>query len=359
MYGYLQKNFLFEYNRINFGYEKDFQDLQKIQRELTKQGQEHLLISSGSYKSRKYWDYAKNKYQLNENAITRSKEDGKYGAKQYAQLEQEKKLLFQAYEKIQNIRTALTGQELSYRLYATDPNNNGQLGFIDVKANELEKFIKFSDKELSISQNKVLKAIRENKNSQQELKTVSNLYQRITDSEIGKMSIVNSSIQGYSGTYYMFNDGHGKKYTRGHIIEEIDKMIFSGTTSKMAGMSGQDIINFENNAFNKFNSISRDSISGFKGGDNEMVQIKANSARLMRYTSIMYTIDQLLEVGYRMEHAQGFNDRDRIIDQLHQIFSDTSGKNKKNSFSNKDFDNWASNMAEDFKSDYLDEIWGE
>jgi hypothetical protein len=36
-------------------------------------------------------------------------------------------------------------------LYATDPNNNGQLGFIDVKANELEKFVKFSDKELSIS----------------------------------------------------------------------------------------------------------------------------------------------------------------------------------------------------------------
>lgn len=353
MYNYLQKNFLFEYNPIRFGYEEDFQELQKIQRKLTTTGQEHLLMSNGSYRSRKYWDYAKNKYQLNETAIRHNRELGKEQAKQYAYLNDEKELLFQAYERIQNIRKALTGQELTYRLYATDPEKNGQLGFINVKASELKNFVNFSDKELSISQSKVLQAIRETTESQREIKAVSNLYQRVTSE---KMHVTSSSIQGYSGTYYMFNDGHGRKYTRGHIIEEIDKMIFSGQQSKLDGMSAQGIIDFENNAFNKFNHISIDSVSGFKGGDNEMVQIKANSARLMRYTSIMYTIDQLLEVGYRMEHAQGFTDKERIIDQLHQIFSDRSGKNTKNSFDNFDFDQWAGSFTEEFQES-LAEIW--
>lgn len=343
MYGYIQNNFLFEGKLQSFSYAKYFQELQEIQRKLTTQGQTHLVNISGQYRSRKYWGYAMNKYSLN-------KELQKENAMEIARIEEEKKQLFRAYEIIQHMREMITGQTLTYRLYATDPKNNDKLGFITIDGdkNKLSDFIKFSDKELSISQSKVLTAIKNSDQSSRDLKAADVLYKRITTE---KMHIVqgDNSKMNYKGTFYQFNDSSlsQRKYTRGHIIEEIDKLIFNGSTSNMP-LAG-DTDSFINTTLQDFNKISIDSVLGFKGGDNEMVQIKANSARLMRYTSIMYAMDQVLEIGYRMNNDYAATQRDVIAEQLHQLFSDR-GKNEGNELKNQ--------VVNKFVSDF-EKIWQE
>jgi hypothetical protein len=88
-------------------------------------------------------------------------------------------------------------------------------------------------------------------------------------------------------------------YNRGHIIEAVDKiMVSKGVDDIDKGLPFNDKI------FYKY--LKGDTVSGFKGGDTYseaangaivQTQLKANAARLMRYSSIVNALNSVITIG--------------------------------------------------------------
>lgn len=219
----------------------------------------------------------------------------------------EKLLLFEAYEIIQIIRQRLTGQKLDYRLYITSEGEDGVSAtaeYIDVaNAVDLFQFIGLNSKEISITASKVQAEITKIKNKnpnyysgwfENKYATVLRHFRHPEDGE-GKETFFVLKIP----TVFPNPPQPRKKpgsnqnvvYTRGHIIEALDS-VYRSKYSPLLEKQESDSL------FIKFfgEELGYDNVSGFKGGDNQMTQIKANSARLMRYTSIMNAINKVLVI---------------------------------------------------------------
>ena len=81
--------------------------------------------------------------------------------------------------------------------------------------------------------------------------------------------------------------------------------------------------------------LSYDSVSGFKGGDDKMLQIKANSARLMRYTSIMNAINQVLNIRAAIASGQ---DKPEVARMVRDLYENSGANNSVNQITDEQID---------------------
>lgn len=226
-------------------------------------------------------------HAFNTGSITMTQNQWKATADQRTKIERE--YLFNAYEIIQEIRFRLTGEELVYHLYVTSESEGGYTAkSITVGGAQLKDYLSFSAKEISINASKVRNAAQEDTNLSNKYASIleyfknpsrgKNRYAQWIQNK-AKIGGFNKIIFQRSGKWAIFN--------RGHIIEALDKVDLSD----------------DNWIQSFFGHLRLDSVSGFKGGDNGMVQVKANSARLMRYTSILNALDSILKVKQELEQG--------------------------------------------------------
>lgn len=196
---------------------------------------------------------------------------------------QQRQLLFEAYEKIQLLRQYLTGEVLVYNLYiATDK----EIKKISIPGDQLDKYFSLTKKEITLRQSAVKAAWKESEEAIKLQKQWKEVIKRFRHPKKGEGY---ESFWIYTGKNILRHRdanppppraGSAQVFNLGHIIEAVDQ----------ANMQ----IPPQNNFFNLFEeALEYDSISGFKGGDNGMIQVKANQARLMRYSSIMNALDAI------------------------------------------------------------------
>lgn len=213
--------------------------------------------------------------------------------------------LFVAYELIQQVRQILTGEILTYRLYlAYELESSVEAKYLDIGSDQLEKLLVFSAKEIDISANKLKKAMEAEPSS---VVSIDNYYgqamQYFKHPSRGKsrkiLFIPNDRSDVFQYQLFKSNGRSWGVYNRGHIVEAVDKAI---DKMKAAQLEEDDIQENFKDAF--FSELSLDNVSGFKGGDNAMRQIKANSARLMRYSSIIIALNSVLSIFYDVSNPQ-------------------------------------------------------
>ena len=241
-----------------------------------------------------------------------------------------RKNLFAAYETLQQIRFKITGQELNYRLYITGPDNTAR--GLEIGAANLEQFVSFHGKAIDIAVGKV----------RAELDKEASTFQRYD------MTMWYKDAMGYmrkpsgmKSTFFIQTDNNewtyrknkqGEKmivtYNRGHIIEAVDKI--------MVSKSVDDIdkgLPFNDKIFYKY--LKGDSVSGFKGGDTHseaangaivQTQLKANAARLMRYSSIVNALNSVIAIGDQLEGLRSGGSRSEVAAAIKNMYSDDSGK---------------------------------
>lgn len=244
-----------------------------------------------------------------------------------------RRLLFSAYETMQQIRYKLTGQPLNYRLYITGPDGKSAKA-VEVGAANLEDFVAFHAKAIDIAVGKV-RAELNAETSNYKRYDVSQWYADAMGymrrpSGMGSNFFIQTDPSQW--TYRKNKDGKNMivTYNRGHIIEAVDKILISkGVEDMDKGKPFNDIL------FYKY--LKGDSVSGFKGGDtysqNEVTntitqtQLKANSARLMRYSSIVNALNSVIDIGDQLEGLKtGKSNRDDVVQKIKAMYSDDSGK---------------------------------
>lgn len=238
-------------------------------------------------------------------------------------------LLFQAYETIQQIRYKITGEKLIYRLYITGADT---AEYIEVGAENLESFIGFHKKALNIATSKI-KAELKNADSNYIKGNMSVFY---ADAMALMRTPLNMSaqylIQKDKNEWTYRKNRQGERmivtYNKGHVVEAVDKIVMNQAIDDADKGYG-----FTSKLFYKY--LKGDSVSGFKGGDTfskdsngfiTQVQIKANSARLMRYGSIVKALNSVIEIGDEMEKLKSGGDRSQVITKIKEMYSDDSGK---------------------------------
>lgn len=203
----------------------------------------------------------------------------KYALDKNNESEKERELLFRAYEIIQQIRQILTGEELTYNLYITD---NDEVKRVSIPGSQLSNFISLNKKELSINANAVKTAAEAVGEAFQ--KTWRDVMGEFRHPSRGKSR--NSLYLAPIARVYQYGllqaNGKHSVFNKGHIIEALD------------AVSPES----ENWLEDFYSNLSLDSVSGFQGGDNAMRQVKANSARLMRYTSVKRALDSILSIEH-------------------------------------------------------------
>lgn len=269
-------------------------------------------------------------------------------------------LLFEAYEIIQIIRERLTGKKLDYRLFITTEGGEGinpTAQYIDIQSGaELFQYLGLNSKEISITASKVnaeIKKINVSDNYQRnwfETKYATVLSQfRHPDNGEAKETFfvikIPTALPNPPQPRKKRNNSN-VVYTRGHIIEALDsvyRQYYSPITgdnradSELITLFGQE--------------LGYDSVSGFKGGDNAMTQIKANSARLMRYTSIMNAINNMLKIYNLIANPgqQGLV-KTIIYDKINKMYSNSRAKNSINQVTNEMIDKFIDQLLKDIQS---------
>lgn len=275
-------------------------------------------------------------------------------------IHQEKMLLFEAYEIIQLIRARLTNQQLTYRLYITAENAEGvspSAQYIDVaNAVDLFQYLGLNSKEISITASKVQAEIGniedKEKDSQRnwfeaKYATVLNLFRHPSDGTSPESFFVLKipTVLPQPPHPREKKNGQNVVYTRGHIIEALDAVYRQhySLISESDQPSESEFINLFGH------ELGYDNVSGFKGGDTGMVQIKANAARLMRYTTIMNAISRVLIV-YNLIANPGSKGllMSEISQKIHRLYSNSRAKNEVSKISDK--------MIDDFVNKILSEL---
>lgn len=270
----------------------------------------------------------------------------KYDAKWYANKESEVSLLYDAYETIQDIRQQITGQEIKYRLYTSlGRKSDRHIGYIEIKGDQLHNFITQEASALRINESAVRKAIRQKENEMKIIKAGMSSTRRLYEDTRYYKSIqaINKIYNGlkdanilqtvkdleYTYTKPDLTKGTGKmsgvifhgkngdiKTNQGEVIETIDKMVFDGKGRLNKDFYRYGIDKFVNHSISRF-SIEKDTISGFKQGDNGLYQIKANKAQLMEYSTIMNAIQDVLSIKERILGDQAYDiARQELIDMF-------------------------------------------
>lgn len=237
------------------------------------------------------------------------------------------KLLFEAYLIIQDIRRILTGETLTYKLFVTyDLGEAGTTAqFLNVGHAELQNFISYRSNEIVIAENILRKELNNDPSKFHDFSdpyntAMSYFKHPARGKNIQKFFIPVSAVD--VGKYKLYR-GTGRKwaiYNRGHIIEAADSAMVQMQQAQIEQDLSIDAYNFKHLFFT---SLNLDSVSGFKGGDNQMVQVKANSARLMRYSTIALAIDQVLTIVNMIKIG---NDKAKIREKVRALY-DSSGQN--------------------------------
>lgn len=313
----------------NYNWGQQFNKLYSIQQQINaielRQGNMDFAQSigyKGSYEQYKY-------------SFTRQK----YDAKWYANLQSETRLLYDAYETIQGMRQQITGQQINYRLYASlGRGDQRHIGYIEVAGDNLHKFITQEATALRINESAVRKAIRQKENEMKIAKAGFAATKMIGDimryeksveaiNKIYSGLLGQNIIQSKENTYtYTKKDGtqgtgtmrslvyKGINTNQGEVIESIDKLVFEGSGRLNRGVYSAGMDRFVAHSIKKF-AVEKDSISGFKQGDNGLFQIKANKAQLMEYSTIMNAIQEVLLMKERIFGEQAYDiARQELID---------------------------------------------
>lgn len=198
--------------------------------------------------------------------------------------------LFEAYEIIQKIRFLLTNEELMYHLYVvTQDSAQG----IEIGSARLGEFIGYEQSQIRIIESKVKAALQETKLKIKSADLFQAHYQQILNSmkrETRSYTVWRPSEKDRNryNLYQKKGNQVPQVYNQGHIVEALDAVD-------------------QNNRLWRhlfFKELQLDSVSGFKGGDNAMIQVKANHARLMRYSTIINGIDKVLQIKENIQNKK-------------------------------------------------------
>lgn len=241
----------------------------------------------------------------------------------------DRKLLFQAYETIQQIRYEITGQKLNYRLYITGDKT---ASYLEIGAADLEQFIGFHKKALNIAVGEIKKELTK-KDSNFIKGNIDPFYadaMALMRKPSGMQSNFLIQVDSNEWTYRKNKQGERMivTYNKGHIIEAVDKIIMNQAIDDIDKGQG-----FTSKLFYKY--LKGDSVSGFKGGDTfskdangfiTQVQIKANAARLMRYGSVIKALNNVIAIGEELEQLKAGGNRAEVSAKIKEMYSDDSGK---------------------------------
>lgn len=214
-----------------------------------------------------------------------------------------KKNFFRAYIIIQKIRQYITGETLGYHLYVRNPKDN-QIYLINIEnSDSLEKYIIFNKTDISISETALLKQI-DKINEVDYLELFNYHFQSILNSMVERKASSYTVWQVHRNIaqkYSLWKNGTKNNpgvFNQGHIIEALDAI-------DQKEQNWKDLF---------YKNLVLESISGFKGGDNGMIQVKFGSARLMEYITIFNAIKRVLKIKELMEaeHIQKAEIRKRI-----------------------------------------------
>lgn len=217
-------------------------------------------------------------------------------SQQSANDREQRLLLLQAYEKIQQLREYLTGETLSYHLYATTKDGRIYQTTIPQEGKALEDFFILGKREISLRVSQVKKMVEDDKKAEKLQKQWNQIRGWFVHPTAG--SYANSLWISQKRQILRRRDanppppkkGSTQVFNLGHLIEALD--------------AANAQIPPENNFENLFyQALEYDSVSGFKGGDNGMVQVKANAARLMRYSSIMNALDSICALEHNLTNS--------------------------------------------------------
>lgn len=256
----------------------------------------------------------------------------------------EKKLLFEAYEIIQAIRQKMTGQILTYRLYVT-ADDGSSARYVDIGAKNLENFLSFNSKEISIATG-VVKKYAEETPEESAASFLNRKYSMVMshfrhpDTGTGKDNLYLINPPAPPDKVYKGATKVEVVFTRGHIIEALDAVV-------MKFQNQLDDIEDDNTLLREFSArLKYDTVSGFKGGDNDMTQIKANAARLMRYTTIMNAIGKVLNI-YNLIQSGG--ESTKIQKEVRKMFADSGAKNTVNEIADEIIDKFVDKIISELK----------
>ena len=243
------------------------------------------------------------------------------------------------YARLNTRKSAQSDRELlyeTYRLFITTTDH--QVKSIDVGARDLRSVLSLTGKEIDISVSKLKVYMEADKNKQRVDTSLTERYKQLMPSSSG----------GYfekAGNFWRVpsrsapplkmhkkpppNDNQYVVYTKGHIIEALNKAM----TKYLAQVElGEEVDPFISSFADM---LSYDSVSGFKGGDDKMLQIKANSARLMRYTSIMNAINQVLNI--RLAIANG-REKSDVRHMVRELYENSGANNSVNQITDQQID---------------------
>lgn len=203
---------------------------------------------------------------------------------------QQRELLFEAYELIQKFRFYLTSEKLSYRFYIATGDS---LTYIDVDSSNLEDYVSFGDKrELKIVESRIKKEIAKQTKPSEDQKTMNEKWKDFL-SKFKKKKQRNNN-------WYIYRDEKIKRY---QVTDKTYNKNLPKPKSEAVFNLGKiaeafDIAYYIDNKNPQISTfltyLKGDSESAFTGGDRGMIQLKANQARLMRFSSIMNGINKVL-----------------------------------------------------------------
>lgn len=238
--------------------------------------------------------------------------------------ESEKKILFQAYQIIQEIRVKITGQPLKYQIYVIDNTvtdegkKKQEMKTIELGEADLEEFISFGNStEFTFLTSKLKAAIAEVGQTESTIKKYN--VQDVTEefeNALGFLTQKDLESQRY------YKGEEVVSYNQGHIVEALERMRVN------------DIV-LEKESF--YRSLFRDNVPGFHSGDvqkieKEMVkviqfQVKLQNARLARYKTIILAMNKFIKLGDDMLKATGDEKAiKKIENQLKKMYAPKKGQ---------------------------------
>ena len=232
---------------------------------------------------------------------------------------EEREVLFEAYELIQQLRMRLTGDELNYRLYITEEIDGiSQIKMVEVPPARLREFLpdNLGMREIDISASKIKAQATTSFQENSILAQWNDIIHKFDHPSRGKYrKSIYIQTRDTVSQYGLITRKTSKRwavFNQGHLIEALDK----ANTTQTPIRDKEDLIRIF------FSYLQLDSNPGFKGGDNAMTQIKANSARLMRYTTILNALNTITDFYTMLQSSTG--DRTRVVETIKKLYFESN-----------------------------------
>lgn len=240
----------------------------------------------------------------------------------------EKRILFEVYQIIQEIRVKITGQSLKYRIYVIDNTvtNKGkkkqEMKIIELEEADLEEFISFGNStEFTFLTSKLKTAI-----ANEQLESAANKYnvQKVTKEFEKALKFLKRGELGIQRYYKYTKNKKGEikkeeiSYNLGHIVEALERMRV-------------EEISLRKKSF--YQNLFRDKVPGFYSGDVQevekeipkvtQIQVKLQNARLARYKTIILAMDKFIQLGEDMLNPKN---KEAIREQLKEMYAPKKGQ---------------------------------